>query len=157
MIKVKKSILFILMIIMMLSMSMTVLASVETDHDDYNDYSWEKEDIEGTPSTERWSYIARTSQGMSITDDSTAIMTGSLTGYRGTTTKVIIYMYLQRRQDGIWKNLTWTKDEFNNYYGTAERLKYDCSRGTYRLKVSYYAYAGSKYENHVAYSATYIY
>lgn len=142
---------------MMLSMSMTVLASVETDHDDYNDYSWETEDIEGTPSTERWSYISSTSQGMSITDDATAIMTGSLTGYRGTTTKVIIYMYLQRYQDGIWKNLTWTKDEFNTYHGTAERLKHDCSKGTYRLKVSYYAYAGSKYENHVAYSARYHY
>ena len=41
---------FILTVIMMISMSMTVFASVETDHDDYNDYSWEKEDIEGTPS-----------------------------------------------------------------------------------------------------------
>lgn len=153
----KKIAAVILTVLMMMSMSLTVFASIETDHDDYNDYSWEKEDIEGTPSTERWSYIAGTSQGMSITDDATAIMTGSLTGYQGTTTKVIIYMYLQRRQDGIWKNLTWTKDEFNRFYGTAERLKYDCSRGTYRLKVSYYAYAGSKYENHVAYSATYIY
>ena len=153
----KKIIGFFLMMALMISMSLSVFASVETDHDDFNDYSWEREDIEGTPSTERWSYISRTSQGMSITDDSTAIMTGSLTGYQGTTTKVIIYMYLQRRQDGIWKNLTWTKDEFNRFYGTAERLKYDCSRGTYRLKVSYYAYAGSKYENHVAYSATYIY
>lgn len=153
----KKIAAVILTVLMMMSMSLTVFASIETDHDDYNDYSWEKEDIEGTPSTERWSYIAGTSQGMSITDDATAIMTGSLTGYQGTTTKVIIYMYLQRYQDGIWKNLTWTKDEFNRFYGTAERLKYDCSKGTYRLKVSYYAYAGSKYENHVAYSARYHY
>ena len=153
----KKVIGIILILVITVSMSVTAFASIETDHDDYNDYSWERENIEGTPSTERWSYISSTSQGMSINDSGKATMLASLYGYKGTTTKVIIYMYLQKREDGIWKNLTWTQDVFNSHTGTVERYRYDCSRGTYRLKVSYYAYAGSKYENHVAYSATYIY
>ena len=153
----KKLMGFLLLIITITSMSLSAFASVETDNDDYNDYSWEKDDIEGTPSTERWSYIASTSQGMSINNNSKATLLASITAYPDKVDKVIIYMYLQKYEDGIWKNLTWTKDEFNRFYGTAERLKYDCSKGTYRLKVSYYAYAGSKYENHVAYSARYHY
>lgn len=143
-------------IIMAISMSMPVFASNACD--DPNDYSWETKDLEGSPSTERWSYIANTSQGMSIDDNGMAIMLGSLTGYKGTTNKVIIYMYLQKYYDDYWHNLTWTKDEFNNYYGTTERYKTGCTSGKYRLKVSYYAYGpNNKYENHIAYSAIYNY
>lgn len=143
-------------LIICLSFSATAYAAEDYDNDP-NDYSWETEGIEGTPSTERWSYISGTSQGMSIDDNGKATMTASITGYQKITTKVIIYMYLQQYYDGYWHNLTWTKDEFDSYRGAKERYKYNCSKGTYRLKVSYYAYAGSKYENHVAYSATYIY
>ncbi len=153
----RKVIGFLLIVVMTISMSLSAFASIETDHDDYNDYSWEKEDIEGVPSTERWSYISSTRQGMSIDNNGKATLLGSLTGYSGITDKVIIYMYLQKYENGIWKNLTWTKDAINKFYGTTERYKYNCSRGSYRLKVSYYAYAGSKYENHVAYSARYHY
>lgn len=153
----KKLMGFLLLIITITSMSLSAFASVETDNDDYNDYSWEKDDIEGTPSTERWSYIASTSQGMSINNNSKATLLASITAYPDKVDKVIIYMYLQKYEDGIWKNLTWTKDEFDSFRGTVERYKSNCSKGTYRLKVSYYAYAGSKYENHVAYSARYHY
>lgn len=150
----KKLISCFLCVILMTSMSIVSLAA---ENDDPNDYSWETDNIEGTPSLEKWSYIANTSQGMSI-DNGTAVLMGSLIGYKGTTQKIIIYLYLQKYYDDYWHNLTWTKDEFNTYYGTAERLKTGCTSGKYRLKVSYYAYGpNNKYENHIAYSAIYNY
>lgn len=152
----KKLIRIFLICIFTMSLSITSLAAMNVD--DPNDYSWETEGLEGSPSTERWSYIANTSQGMSIDKNGKAILDASLTGYYGTTKKVIIYMYLQKYYDGYWHNLTWTKDEFNDFYGMVERYKTGCTSGTYRLKVSYYAYGpNNKYENHVAYSATYYY
>lgn len=101
----KKLMGFLLLIITITSMSLSAFASVETDNDDYNDYSWEKDDIEGTPSTERWSYIASTSQGMSINNNSKATLLASITAYPDKVDKVIIYMYLQKYEDGIWKIL----------------------------------------------------
>lgn len=143
-----------LTVIMTLTFSITAFAS---ENDDPNDYSWETEDLEGSPSTERWSYIANTSQGMHI-KNGTATMTAALTGYNGTTNKVIIYMYLQHYYDGYWHNIHWEKDEFNKSYGAAEHYYDGCAKGTYRLKVSYYAYGpNDKYENHIAYSAKYHY
>ena len=146
-----------LAIVLVLGMSFNVYAANIQDSDDPNDYSWETEDLSGTPATERWSYISTTSQGMHISNG-TATMTASIIGYQGVTNKVIIYMYLQQYYDDYWHNLTWTKDEFNNYRGSKERYKSGCGKGKYRLKVSNYAYGpNDKYENHIAYSAIYNY
>ena len=153
----KRRISIFLVMILMLLFSMTAVAAENVDGDDPNDYSWETEGLEGSPSTERWSYISNTSQGMHISNG-TATLSAALTGYYGTTNKVIIYMYLQQYYDDYWHNLTWTKDEFNQFYGSAERYKSGCGKGKYRLKVSYYAYGpNDKYENHIAYSAIYNY
>lgn len=153
----KKRLGIILIAMMTLLFSISAAAAENSMDNDPNDYSWETEGLDGTPSTERWSYIANTSQGMHI-KDGTATMTASLIGYKGITNKVIIYMYLQQFYDDYWHNLTWTKDEFNSHIALKERYKSDCSKGKYRLKVSYYAYGpNDKYENHVAYSAIYNY
>ena len=141
-------------VIITLTFSITAFAA---ENDDPNDYSWETEQIEGSPSTERWSYISSTSQGMHVSND-TATMTATLIGYKGTTNKVIIYMYLQQYYDGYWHNIHWEKDEFNYYRGSTEHYKSGCASGKYRLRVSYYAYGpDDKYENHIAYSAIYNY
>lgn len=143
-----------LTVVMVLTFSVTAFAA---ENDDPNDYSWETEDLEGSPSTERWSYISSTSQGMHV-KNGTATMTASLIGYNGTTKKVIIYMYLQQYYDDYWHNIHWEKDEFNKSYGAAEHYKSGCASGRYRLRVSYYAYGpDDKYENHIAYSAIYNY
>lgn len=143
-----------LTVIMTLTFSVTAFA---VENDDPNDYSWETEDLEGSPSTERWSYIANTSQGMHV-KNGTATMTASITGYQGVTNKVIIYMYLQQYYDDYWHNIHWEKDEVNGYRALREHYKSGCASGKYRLKVSYYAYGpNDKYENHIAYSAIYNY
>lgn len=150
----KKVFSLLLTVVMVMTFSITAFA---TENDDPNDYSWEMENLEGSPSEERWSYIAKTSQGMHV-KNGTATMTASLIGYNGTTKKVIIYMYLQQYYDGYWHNIHWEKDEFNKYMGSAEHYKSGCASGKYRLKVSYYAYGpNDKYENHIAYSAIYNY
>lgn len=149
--------LLLLVVILTMCFSINVYASNTENSDDPNDYSWETDNIEGEPSNERWSYISTTTQGMSISNGK-ATMSATISGYPGITTKVIIYMYLQKYYDGYWHNLTATKDEFNSFHGEKERYKTGCTSGKYRLKVSFYAYGpNNKYENHVAYSATYNY
>ena len=76
--------------------------------DDNNDYSWELSQIEGAPKIERWKYTSDTSQGC-LVDGGQYIGNASVTGNKGVT-KIIIFMYPQKKSGDGWTNLTTFKD-----------------------------------------------
>ena len=75
---------------------------------DNNDYSWELSQIEGAPKIERWKYTSDTSQGC-LVDGGQYIGNASVTGNKGVT-KIIIFMYPQKKSGDGWTNLTTFKD-----------------------------------------------
>lgn len=104
----------------------------------------------------RWAYTTTTSQGMSI-KNGTATMTADVGGIKGTTTQIVIYMYLQQ-QDGTWKNIFTSRDSYNDYSAAVEHTYSSCATGySYQTRFVYYVYSGSSYETITAYSSTYIY
>jgi len=113
-----------------------------------------------TEGVTKWSYTSATDTRLSISSSGTAICTGKITGYQGTTTKVEIYLYLQQYKNGAWSTVSggsWYQ-LFNSYKGTLQKTKSGLAKGyQYRVKASYYAWSGSNSENVVAYSKTVTY
>ena len=82
-----------------------------------------------------------------------ASATASFSGYKGTTTKVVITMTLQKKGFlGLWwsDETSWT-ETFNSYNASMNR-KHSVSDGTYKVKAEYVAYSGSKNETVTDYS-----
>ena len=76
-----------------------------------------------------------------------------MNGKIGITTKVTIHLYLQQYKDGKWVDYDdWTKTEKGVNCTLSETVS--VPKGyTYRAKASCYAYAGSKSEHVIKYSA----
>ena len=105
-----------------------------------------QERIDGTPKVARWKYTATTSQGIGV-KDKIATANISVTGYKGTATRIVAYMYIQQLSGGNWITLDSHRYEFNSWHGSKEITYSPCPHGyTYRLKASYYVYSGSQYE-----------
>jgi len=111
-------------------------------------------EAETAPSPQRMAYTSHTQTAISISGGK-AICVGSLTGYKGITTKVEITLTLQRK---LASSNTWSdyynhpKQTFNDYCGTATCTKDIVSGYQYRTKALYTAYAGSNYETFTEYS-----
>ena len=127
----------------------------ESIPEDTNDYSWELTQIDGSPMRERWSYTIATSQGCYI-DGGQYIGNAAVTG-RANVTKVIIFMYPQKKSGDGWTNLTTFQDTKNSNSLVVEHYYSPCSRGTYRTRCSYYVYVGDTFEHIIAYSSEYTY
>lgn len=116
-----------------------------------------QERIDGTPKVARWKYTATTSQGIGV-KDKTATANISVTGYKGTATRIVAYMYIQQLSGGNWVTLDSHRYEFDSWHGDKEITYSPCPHGyTYRLKASYYVYSGSQYEYISATSANFVY
>lgn len=125
------------------------------DLEDNNDFMPEEYQQEGTPNLLRWSYTNSTSEGLQISSSGTATMTSTVTGYRGTTTKIDIYFYLQK-YDGSWKNVKTYKDTVNDYYAVKEHTYSPLDKGyNYRLRCTYYVYGpNNQYDHFMEYTST---
>jgi len=108
-----------------------------------------------SPTPTRWSYINNTTTSIGISGGK-AICAGSITGYKGITTKVEITLTLQRK---LASSSTWDdfynhpKQIFNDYCGTASFSKAIVSGYQYRTKAFYTAYSGSSSESLTQYSS----
>lgn len=154
----KKLVSFILTVSLCMGFSFTAFAQEDINAEDTNDYSWELENIDGTESLLRWSYTNYTDQGLSINSSGKATMFASVKGYSGTTTKIIMYMYLQQYKNGGWTNLTSTQDTIYSSSGSKQHYYSTCAKGyTYRLRCSYYVYSGNNYEHIIQCSPNYSY
>ena len=82
-----------------------------------------------------------------------ATVSAKMNGKIGITTKVTIHLYLQQYKDGKWVDYDdWTKTEKGVNCTLSETVS--VPKGyTYRAKASCYAYAGSKSEHVIKYSA----
>ena len=70
-----------------------------------------QERIDGTPKVARWKYTSSTSQGISV-KDKTATACINVTGYKGTATRIVAYMYIQQLNNGNWITLDSHRYEF---------------------------------------------
>lgn len=97
-----------LILVVVLSFGVCSISFASGIEDDNNDYSLELSQIEGAPKIERWKYTSDTSQGC-LVDGGQYIGNASVTGNKGVT-KIIIFMYPQKKSGDGWTNLTTFKD-----------------------------------------------
>ena len=97
-----------LILVVVLSFGVCSISFASGIEDDNNDYSWELSQIEGAPRIERCKYTSDTSQGC-LVDGGQYISNASVTGNKGVT-KIIIFMYPQKKSGDGWTNLTTFKD-----------------------------------------------
>lgn len=99
----------------------------------------------------RFSYINAATSVLSFRDG-TATAGSTLDGKKGTTTKIVIYTYLQQYKNGAWTTLGGSSKTTNGYYAYNTYSKAVPKGYKYRTKSVFYAYSGTKYETHTNYS-----
>ena len=104
-----------------------------------------------------YDYTNTTKTDLYISSNGLATATGSVTRYQDKTTKINIYLYLQRYDGSNWVNIdNWSKSD-NNYRLTITDSSYVSKGYTYRVKAYYYVYSGTDYESIIRYSNIVIY
>ena len=110
----------------------------------------------GEPNPTRWSYTSSAIEALTISSSGTANMSASVTGYSGTTTKIIIYFYLQKynTDTGTWFNVKTYRDQSTNWFFDVYHTYSSLERGRYRLRCNYYVYGpdGYYYDNFMSYT-----
>lgn len=111
-----------------------------------SDETTENEQIEVTP---RYSFTNSTKTYISskIDDNNTEVLIvqGSVTGYRGITTKIIIDLELQKLEGNDWVTINNWSQTFNSHRGTLEQTTFATS-GTYRTFATYTVFGGDECE-----------
>lgn len=98
------------------------------------------------PDAPAYSYTSNCNSQLTITG-STAECYSYVTGYYGSTTKIVIKQILQKKtSSGNWEDVCSWNSTINNFKGSVTNYKYSLSSGTYRLKSVFTVYAGSNYE-----------
>lgn len=97
-----------------------------------------------------YSYVVKHNTSIAISNGQ-AICESTLTGYSGTTTKVTITMYLEKKTLWWWNTETTWVGTFNSYRGALSKT-HAVGGGTYRIRTVYIAYSGSKTETITGYS-----
>lgn len=98
-------------------------------------------------------YTNRTSTNIDISGG-TATASAYAYGYPDLATSVTIYLTLQRYIDGGWRAYDNWSDTSNSSSLAMERTCSVDEGYQYRVKASYYVYAGSDWENLIEYSQT---
>lgn len=83
-----------------------------------------------------------------------AVCAGSVMGYNGTTTKIVLTMTLQKKTLLWWSKVQEWTVTVNNYTAAISKTV-SVDSGTHRVKVEAKVYAGSNYENVDCTSKTY--
>ncbi len=90
-----------------------------------------------------------------LTDSSgKAMCAGNVTGYNGTTTKIVLTVTLQKKTLLWWSKVEEWTTTANTYYATLVKTA-TVNSGTHRVKVEAKVYAGSNYETVDCTSKTY--
>jgi len=102
-------------------------------------------------------YTNSTTTGFSISASGSAEGYASVIGYKGTTTKIIIYLYLEKYAGGTWViDGSWSSVTYS--YRASLNVSDTVTHGyTYRLRGFYYVYSGSAYERTIATSESQYY
>jgi len=108
-------------------------------------------DFDQPPS--RLSYIGTANTTLNISGGQ-ALCEGTVTGYSGITTKIVIALYLERKTASAttWTTIANGSKTVNSYIG-AYQLKAAVTSGyQYRVRAVYTAYSGTKSETLTSYS-----
>ena len=101
----------------------------------------------------RYAHTSSAIAGLSISSGD-ATVSGSVIGYSHIADKVEMNLYLQRKENGVWKTIDTFSETFYRYKGIIKE-NVDVDAGySYRVKGSYTVYDGSKSEHITRYSAT---
>lgn len=104
------------------------------------------------PPTIQWDYVYQTMTNLSISSSGQATSTAQLVGVPGVTTRVGIFIYLERYSNGAWTSVNSRYQSYLSSNGTLQRQTNVPSGYLYRVKASYYVYCGSNYEHITQYS-----
>jgi len=101
----------------------------------------------------RWSYINTTTTTLSIVGGQ-AIFGGSIIGYYGITTKVIITLYLEYKlaSSSTWSPYANGSKSFDDYMGAYGKTVPVTSGYQYRVQAVYQAFSGKNSESTTSYS-----
>ena len=111
------------------------------------------------PPPTRLSYINTTATGLSISGGQ-ATCAGTVVGYNGVTTKVVIKLYLERKLASVTTWSPYAEDPaqtFNSWTGGYQMKKAVVSGYQYRTRAVYTAYSGSNSESVTGYSSVVTY
>ena len=100
-----------------------------------------------------YNYVSSYSTELTISGG-TATCKATITGYNGTTTKLVAEMTLQKKSGLFgWDDVETWKTSISTYKLTSTKTK-SVSSGTYRVKVKFTAYSGTSSESFTKYSST---
>ncbi|MDY4835722.1 MAG: hypothetical protein SO181_11365 [Frisingicoccus sp.] len=139
----------LLTIMFILSFSLNVNAEGGIDNNDYSN-----EVVPGHEKTERWSYTSSINSYLTIDTNGSSTSTCTVTGYQSLATKIIIYTYLQKYQNGSWVSVDSGSSTFYSWHAAIEYpfSVYASWGRDYRTYNSIYVYSGDSYEHINAYS-----
>ncbi|MDY4922957.1 hypothetical protein [Frisingicoccus sp.] len=143
----------LLTIMFMLSFSLNVNAEEGIN----NDYS--NEVVPGHEKTERWSYTSGINTFLTIDTNGYSTSTCTVTGYQSLATKIIIYSYLQKYQNGSWVSVDSSSATFYSWHAEFEQpfSVYASWGRDYRTYNSIYVYSGDSYEHITTHSIVHHY
>lgn len=141
----------VLMLVLMFTFCFTMNAYADEPVDN-NDYS--NETVPGYEKTARWSYTGSVYAALTLDTNGNATGNCEVNGYQNTTTKIIVYTYLQKLTGNEWVNVDSASHTtysyhaaYQNSFSPAVPWGHD-----YRTRNSIYVYSGNSYENIVFYS-----
>ena len=140
----------VLLLVMMFTFgfSLNVHADEPVDNNDYSN-----EVVPGYEKTSRWSYTDSVSAALTIDTSGNTTATCSVTGYQSTTTKIIVYAYLQKLDGNSWTNVDSVSHTAYSWHAAYADPMISVPWGhDYRTRNSIYVYSGDSYENIVLYS-----
>jgi len=110
------------------------------------------EGLEGIGITPDMLYANKITQSFDISSAGYVSGYGSVLGYQGTTTRITMYLYLEKYSGGTWVyDGSWSSTTYS--YTAYLPISDTVSHGyTYRLRGVYYVYSGTAYERTVVYS-----
>ena len=94
----------------------------------------------------RYSYTRSVAVMLDISEDGTATAATKVMGYPDTATSVLIFMYLERKENGQWRVVESWSESASSYSLTLEESAEVESGYTYRVRSSCYVYAGTASE-----------
>ncbi len=91
-------------------------------------------------------YTNRIITSFGINDGEASCVT-TIYGISGTTTKIVVTQYLEKKNGNSWDEVTHWTDTFNSWWCNFTNSYTITESGTYRLRSEATVYSGSKYEN----------
>lgn len=93
-----------------------------------------------------YTYTDRLTTSFGVSKGETSCVT-TIYGIPGTTTKIEVTQYLEKKNGNSWDEVTHWTDTFNNWWCNFANSYTITESGTYRLRSEAKVYSGSKYEN----------